>query len=52
VEFTINVPGSYTLVDHALSRAIDKGAVAQIVAEGPADPAIFDVPAGQQMAEH
>ncbi|MBX6377422.1 MAG: multicopper oxidase domain-containing protein, partial [Clostridia bacterium] len=45
VEFTIDVPGTYTLVDHALSRALDKGAVAQIVAEGPANPAIFNVPA-------
>jgi nitrite reductase (NO-forming) len=52
VEFTIDVPGSYTLVDHSLSRAIDKGAVAQLVAEGDANPSIFDVPAGQQMSGH
>jgi len=38
VEFTVDVPGNYTLVDHALSRAIDKGAVAQIVVEGEANP--------------
>jgi nitrite reductase (NO-forming) len=52
VEFTIDVPGTYTLVDHALSRALDKGAVAQIVATGEANPAIFDVPAGTNMNGH
>ncbi|HWQ12731.1 MAG TPA: copper-containing nitrite reductase [Roseiflexaceae bacterium] len=52
VEFTIDVPGTYTLVDHALSRALDKGAVAQIVAEGEANPEVFDVPVGQQMSSH
>jgi nitrite reductase (NO-forming) len=46
------VPGTYTLVDHSLSRAIDKGAVAQIVVEGQANPEIFDVPPGQQMSAH
>jgi nitrite reductase (NO-forming) len=52
VEFTVDVPGTYTLVDHSLSRAIDKGAVAQMVVEGASNPAIFDVPAGQQMSTH
>jgi nitrite reductase (NO-forming) len=42
VEFTVDVPGTYILVDHALSRAMDKGAIAKIVAEGEANPAIFD----------
>ena len=42
VEFTVDVPGTYILVDHALSRAMDKGAVAKIVAEGDANPEIFD----------
>ena len=42
----------YTLVDHSLSRALDKGAVAQIVVTGEANPAIFDVPPGQQMSTH
>lgn len=41
VEFTVDVPGSYTLVDHALSRA-SKGAVGQLVVEGTAtDPSMF-----------
>jgi nitrite reductase (NO-forming) len=52
VEFTIEVPGTYTLVDHALSRALDKGAVAQIVAEGEPNPEVFDVPAGTDMNGH
>ena len=52
VEFTVEVPGIYTLVDHSLSRALDKGAVAQIVVTGEANPAIFDVPPGQQMSTH
>ncbi len=35
-------PGKYLLVDHALSRAIDKGAVGELVLEGVAkDPSAF-----------
>jgi len=41
VEFTVDVPGEYTLVDHALGRALDKGALAVIVAEGDANPSVF-----------
>lgn len=41
VEFTVDVPGEYTLVDHALGRALDKGALAVIVAEGDENPAVF-----------
>ena len=52
VEFTLDVPGTYTLVDHALSRALDKGAVAQIVVDGAPNPAIFDAPAGQATSSH
>ena len=52
VEFTVDVPGTYTLVDHTISRAIDKGAVAQIVVDGAPNPAIFDVPAGQAISSH
>lgn len=42
VEFTVDVPGTYTLVDHSLSRAIDKGALAIIEAVGPPASYIFD----------
>lgn len=41
VEFTVDVPGRYILVDHAISRAIDKGAVAYIEVEGPGRPEVF-----------
>jgi len=35
IEFTAEVPGKYLLVDHSLSRAIDKGALAELIIEGP-----------------
>ncbi|WP_242822365.1 copper-containing nitrite reductase [Thermaerobacter marianensis] len=44
VEFTVDVPGTYTLVDHSISRSIDKGAIAQIVVEGEPNPEVFDAP--------
>jgi|GEM_PF-511666 len=42
VEFTVNVPGRYTLVDHALARALNKGAAGYLEVEGAPDPSIFD----------
>jgi nitrite reductase (NO-forming) len=33
VEFTAEVPGKYLLVDHALSRAIDRGAIGELIVE-------------------
>ncbi|OHB22162.1 MAG: nitrite reductase, copper-containing [Parcubacteria group bacterium RIFCSPLOWO2_01_FULL_48_18] len=41
VEFTVEVPGKYLLVDHSLSRAIDKGAIGEIIVEGLEQPEIF-----------
>lgn len=41
VEFTLDVPGSYLLVDHILTRAIDRGAYAEIIVEGAPNPEIF-----------
>lgn len=41
VEFTVDYPGDYILVDHALSR-LDRGAWGVLRVEGDADPAIFD----------
>jgi nitrite reductase (NO-forming) len=35
------VPGTYALVDHALSR-VEKGLVGNLRVEGPENPAIFD----------
>jgi len=42
VEFTVNVPGRYLLVDHALPRALNKGAAGYLEVEGAPDPSIFD----------
>ncbi|MBI4188453.1 MAG: nitrite reductase, copper-containing [Chloroflexi bacterium] len=41
VEFKAEVPGKYLLVDHTLTRAIDRGAVAELIIEGPEQPEIF-----------
>jgi nitrite reductase (NO-forming) len=40
VEFKLKVPGSYTMVDHAIFR-LEKGAVGQLKVEGPAAPEIY-----------
>lgn len=41
-EFTVDEPGDYLLVDHALTRTIDKGALAVLTVAGDRDPAIYD----------
>ena len=41
VEFKLDVPGNYILVDHALSRA-ERGLVGILHVEGPPNPEIFD----------
>ena len=41
VEFKLEVPGKYLLVDHSLSRAIDKGALGEIIVSGEENPEIF-----------
>ncbi len=41
VEFAVEVPGNYILVDHALSRTIDKGALGILVVEGLDNPDVF-----------
>ncbi len=40
VEFNVEVPGTYLLVDHALSR-LPKGAAGHLVVEGPESPDIY-----------
>lgn len=40
VEFKVEVPGTYLLVDHAVFR-FEKGAVGQLVVEGPKAPHIY-----------
>jgi nitrite reductase (NO-forming) len=42
VEFKLDAPGTYTLVDHSIFR-VAKGAIGQLVAEGEANPAVFRV---------
>ena len=42
VDFKLEVPGDYLLVDHALSRAIDKGALGILTVTGPPNPSIFN----------
>jgi nitrite reductase (NO-forming) len=40
VEFKVDVPGAYTLVDHSIFR-VAKGAIGQLVVEGPENPGVF-----------
>ena len=41
IEFKLEIPGKYLLVDHSLSRAIDKGAIGEIIVSGEENPEIF-----------
>jgi nitrite reductase (NO-forming) len=41
VEFKVEVPGTYILVDHALFRAFNKGALAMLKVDGPADTLVY-----------
>lgn len=41
IEFTAEVPGKYLLVDHNLTRSIDKGALAELIIEGPEQPELY-----------
>lgn len=49
VEFTIDLPGRYMLVDHSISRAIDKGAVAFIDVTGDPNESVYKDPNGHPM---
>ena len=40
-EFTVDVPGTYVLVDHAIFRAFNKGALGYLKVNGPANLAIY-----------
>lgn len=40
VEFKVDVPGAYTLVDHSIFR-VAKGAIGQLVVEGEEQPKVF-----------
>jgi nitrite reductase (NO-forming) len=41
VEFTVDVPGEYAMVDHSMFRAFNKGAMGLLRAEGRENPMIF-----------
>jgi nitrite reductase (NO-forming) len=41
VEFKVEYPGSYPLVDHSLFRAFNQGAVGMLKVSGPADKLVF-----------
>ena len=41
VEFKVDVPGSYKLVDHSILRAFNKGALGELKVEGPENKAVY-----------
>jgi len=41
VEFKLNVPGTFILVDHALFRAFNKGALGMLKVDGPQDLLVY-----------
>jgi nitrite reductase (NO-forming) len=51
VEFKLDVPGRYILVDHALSR-LERGLAGFLIAEGDDNPAIFHSAGAPSMAGH
>lgn len=51
VDLIGQVPQTVLLVDHALARAFDKGAVGQIVISGDHNPEIFDAAPGEAAKE-
>jgi len=48
VEFALQVPGTYILVDHSIFRAFNKGALAHLRVEGPTAVAVYS---GKQLDE-
>jgi nitrite reductase (NO-forming) len=41
VELTMRVPGRFLIVDHSISRSMDKGALGSLVVAGPDAPHLF-----------
>jgi nitrite reductase (NO-forming) len=41
VDFRVDVPGTFILVDHSIFRAFNKGALAMLRVEGPADSGVY-----------
>jgi nitrite reductase (NO-forming) len=51
VEFTVNVPGRYILVDHSLSR-LERGLAGYLIVDGEEQPTIFHGDSAADMAGH
>ena len=51
VEFKLEVPGRFVLVDHALSRA-ERGLAGYLIVEGPENKDVFDAPPNENASEH
>jgi len=51
VEFKLEVPGRYVLVDHALSRA-ERGLAGYLIVEGEENPEIFNAPPNEHASGH
>lgn len=51
VEFKVDVPGRYVLVDHALSRA-ERGLAGYLIVEGDPNPEVFDAPPNENASGH
>lgn len=53
IEFKVDYPGAYIMVDHSIVRAIDKGALGIIEVSGDANPEIFNpIKAGAPASGH
>ena len=51
VEFKLEVPGRYVLVDHALARA-ERGLAGYLIVEGDPNPEVFDAPPNANASGH
>ena len=51
MEFKLDVPGRYILVDHSLSR-LERGLAGFLVVEGDANPAVFQGATESAMSGH
>jgi nitrite reductase (NO-forming) len=51
VEFKVDVPGRYILVDHSLSR-LERGLAGYLIVEGEEQPAIYTSEMPENMAGH
>ncbi len=60
VDFAVDVPGTYILVDHSIFRAFNKGAIGMIKATGPENAVVYSgrqderiyLPEGAQIGAH